>query len=62
MRLSARLNGVLGLDVPYTPGEETEDPPEHMGQQALLWARKRGLRCVFVRMGAWVHGRMPAGS
>ncbi|KAG2445175.1 hypothetical protein HYH02_008643 [Chlamydomonas schloesseri] len=44
VRLSARLNGALGLDVPYTPGEEAEDPPEHLGQQVLLWARRRGLR------------------
>ncbi|PNW82237.1 hypothetical protein CHLRE_06g278126v5 [Chlamydomonas reinhardtii] len=44
VRLSARANAALGLDVPYVAGEEAEDPPEHLGQQALLWARKRGLR------------------
>ncbi|KAG2439532.1 hypothetical protein HXX76_004885 [Chlamydomonas incerta] len=44
VRLSARLNAALGLDVPYRSGEEAEDPPEHLGQQALLWARRRGLR------------------
>ncbi|GLC41058.1 hypothetical protein PLESTB_000948000 [Pleodorina starrii] len=38
------INAALGLDAPYRPGEEQDDPPEHLGQQALLWARKRGYR------------------
>ncbi|GFR42235.1 hypothetical protein Agub_g3129, partial [Astrephomene gubernaculifera] len=44
VRASARVNAALGLDVPYRPGEEEEEPPEHLGQLALLWARKRGYR------------------
>ncbi|EFJ53110.1 hypothetical protein VOLCADRAFT_127384 [Volvox carteri f. nagariensis] len=41
---STRINVALGLDAPYRPGEEELDPPEHLGQLALLWARKRGYR------------------
>ncbi|KXZ52315.1 hypothetical protein GPECTOR_10g947 [Gonium pectorale] len=44
VRASVRINDALGLSRPYVPGEEAEEPPEHMGQQALLWARKRGYR------------------
>ncbi len=41
---STRMNAALGLDRAYQPGEEEDDPPEHLGHQALLWARKRGYR------------------
>ncbi|KAG2501874.1 hypothetical protein HYH03_000372 [Edaphochlamys debaryana] len=61
VRASVRINCLLGLDRPYAAGEEEADPPEHLGQAALLWARRRKIRVnlrIFaeVQTLAWLAG------